>query len=150
LPEDIAALRSPGRSTIGGAGSMNVSRVRSACLVLGLALLQGCAFDLVQVKQMPTSLETTVEPRADLRIDKEASFRAGGGYSRTLRQGPRWSFVGTTPNGDVYRTKDQILTVEAANVHEAYIVLQGTRLRGFYLPVEKTFSPLDPPLELAT
>ncbi len=45
--------------------------------------------------------------------------------------------------GDVYKTRDQVLTVEASNVQEAYIVVESGRLVGFYMPVERTFSPFN-------
>jgi hypothetical protein len=54
-----------------------------------------------------------------------------------------------TPQGDVFRTADQVLTVEASHIHEAYIVVWGSMLRGFYLPVEGTFSPLSSPVDLS-
>jgi hypothetical protein len=38
----------------------------------------------------------------------------------------------------VYATRDRVLTVEASNVHEAYIVVSNGKLVGFFLPVEKT------------
>jgi len=34
--------------------------------------------------------------------------------------------------------------VEGAHVHEAYLVVAGDRLVGFYLPVEKAYSPATP------
>lgn len=51
--------------------------------------------------------------------------------------------------GEVYKTNDQILTIEASNIFEAYIVISSNKLFGFYLPVEDTFSPLEHPVELA-
>jgi hypothetical protein len=51
--------------------------------------------------------------------------------------------------GVVYRSRDQTLTVECSNVFEAYLVVAGQRLVGFYLPVEKGFSPLGEQIQLA-
>lgn len=51
--------------------------------------------------------------------------------------------VGTDPHGDVYKTEDQILTVEASNVYEAFIVISAGDLVGFYLPVEDAFLYID-------
>ena len=65
-----------------------------------------------------------------------------------MKKGTTWDFVGTISSGDVFRTKDQILTVEASNIHEAYIVVSSDKLVGFYLPVEKSFSPLSAAPEL--
>ena len=65
-------------------------------------------------------------------------------YNRVLARGSRWQLVGTTPQGRVYRRSDGVFTVEGAHVHEAYLVLAADRLVGFYLPVEKAFSPTTP------
>jgi hypothetical protein len=75
-------------------------------------------------------------------LEKEEKIDLGTGYSRVIKDGTKWDYVGTIENGDVYNTKDQVLTVEASNIHEAYIVISSGKLIGFYLPVEKTFSPL--------
>jgi hypothetical protein len=48
----------------------------------------------------------------------------------------------------MYRSRDQVFTVEASNIHEAYLVISENRLMGFYLPVEGTYSPLTKPIEL--
>jgi hypothetical protein len=105
-------------------------------------LFISCAFDLVHVKQLPTKLDTTQQPKSSFILEKEEKIDLGTGYSRVIKAGTKWDYVGTIENGDVYNTKDQVLTVEASNIHEAYIVISSGKLVGFYLPVEKTFSPL--------
>jgi hypothetical protein len=64
------------------------------------------------------------------------------GYSTTLRANTRWELVGTVPQGEVYRTRDQVVTLEGDHIHEGYVVVKQGALVGFYLPVERTFSPL--------
>lgn len=105
-------------------------------------LFISCAFDLVHVKQLPTKLDTTQLPKSSFILEKEEKIDLGTGYSRVIKAGTKWDYVGTIENGDVYNTKDQVLTVEASNIHEAYIVISSGKLLGFYLPVERTFSPL--------
>lgn len=111
-------------------------------------LLSACAFDLVSVKQHPASIDSSSDPAADFTLGEEAKLTLGTGYNRKLNKGTRWSFVGSLPQGDVFKTKDQILTVEGSNIFEAYIVVMSGDLVGFYLPVEKTFSPLKKTLKL--
>lgn len=111
-------------------------------------LLSACAFDIVSVKQYPASLDSRSDPTADFTLGEEVKFTLGTGYNRKLNKGTRWSFVGSLPQGDVFKTKDQILTVEGSNIFEAYIVIMSGDLVGFYLPVERTFSPLNKPLKL--
>jgi hypothetical protein len=62
-----------------------------------------------------------------------------------LEAGTRWTQVGRIEQGDVFRTKDQIVQVEASDVYEAYVVLNGNNIVGFYLPVERTFTAVSPP-----
>ena len=108
-------------------------------------LLNACAFDVIHVKQIPTSLESSNNPASLLELEEETTVSLGAGYKRTLKAKTRWEYVGKTSYGDVFKTKDQVLTVEASNIYEAYIVVSSSKLVGFYLPVEKTFSPLSDP-----
>lgn len=66
-----------------------------------------------------------------------------------LKKGTRWHHVGNTEFGAVFSTKDQIVTVKATHIHEAQIVVsnQGC-LAGFFLPVERTFTPLSKPVRI--
>lgn len=107
-----------------------------------MAALSSCAFDLVQVKQIPVQIEPAHSLNSPFALEKEVKVSLGTGYSRVLTKGTKWHPVGMIVNGDVYRTNDQVLTVEASNIHEAYIVVSARKLVGFYLPVEKTFSPI--------
>lgn len=119
----------------------------TSCILV--VLLNACAFDVVHVKQIPTEIVTSQSVKSSFKLEKEVDLNLGTGYSRTLREGTRWNYVGTTPYGDVFKTSDQILTVEASNIHEAYIVVASNKLVGFYLPVEHSYSPLSDPVELS-
>ena len=111
-------------------------------------LLSSCAFDLVHVKQIPTQIESTHLSKRPFKLEKEVNVSLGTGYGRELKQGTRWHYVGTISYGDVYKTNDQILTVEGSNIYEAYIVVSSGKLVGFYLPVEQSYSPLGDSKEL--
>ena len=118
-------------------------------LLATAAALGGCAFDLIHVDQDPARLEAASPNVRPFELTSEATLDIGFGYRRVLKAGTRWRCVGRLPQGDVFTTSDQILTVEASNVHEAYIVVESRNLVGFYLPVEKAFSPLRQRTELA-
>jgi len=121
-------------------------------LAQGLLLLTfvlACAFDIVHVKQVPLKLEPTQISKSSFELEKEITFGLGTGFTRTLRAGTRWHYVGKVSYGDIFKTYDQILTVEASNIYEAYIVVSSRKLVGFYLPVEHSFSPLNKPIGLA-
>jgi outer membrane lipopolysaccharide assembly protein LptE/RlpB len=114
--------------------------VLTSCFMI--TLLASCAFDLVHVKQIPEQLESTQSPQYPFQLERDVNVSLGTGYGRVLKQGTMWHYVGRISSGDVYKTKDQVLTIEASNIYEAYIVVSSGRLVGFYLPVERTFSPV--------
>ena len=111
-------------------------------------MLNACAFDVVRLKQIPVEIRTGSTYMESFTLTQNTKIDAGPGYSRILKSGSRWECVGELPQGKVYRTKDQVLTIEASNVFEANIVVADQKLIGYYLPVERSFSPLDDPLEL--
>ena len=120
-----------------------MNNVKKLCvLFIFNVFFLSCAFDLVHVKQLPAQLDTTQQRKNSFVLEKEEKIDLGTGYSRVLKAETKWDYAGTLENGDVFKTKDQVLTVEASNIHEAFIVISSGKLVGFYLPVEKTFSPL--------
>jgi len=112
---------------------------RRLLAVAAVLLLAACAAEVVRS-------EARLEPVADaqrvqVRLQEAAVIASSSGYSRTLPAGSLWELRGSIAQGQVYRRVDGILTVEGAQVHEAFVVLSGDRLVGFYLPVEQSFSP---------
>jgi len=73
----------------------------------------------------------------------------GTGFPTHLKAGTRWHRVGQIQYGTVYSTKDQIVEVEASNIYEAQLVMTDQTVKGFYLPVEKTFTPASHPVSIA-
>jgi len=113
-----------------------------------LISLNACAFDVLNIKQIPAQIESPEMTKGSFQLNAELKVDLGTGFSRTLKKGTKWDYVGTVPFGDVFKTNDQILTIEASNIYEAYIVVSASKLVGFYLPVERTFSPLSQPEDL--
>ena len=114
--------------------------------VLGIVALvaASCAPTVVQE---PIQLTPLAGP--GFRLTRSVRVPLSTGYSTTLRADTRWQSVGTVAQGEVYRTRDQVVTIEGAHIHEAYIVVKDRALVGFYLPVERTFSPVSPAQSLA-
>jgi len=111
--------------------------------------ISGCAFDLAHVKYQPARIEAAKNDSAAFKLLADTPIQgAPCGYSRTLRKNTRWEPVGTLPEGIVYRSREQTLTIECSNVFEAYLVVDGIHLVGFYLPVEKGFSALKKTIQL--
>lgn len=117
--------------------------------LLAISLLAGCAFDVIHVEQRPTQFDATLQA-APFELAADIVVAVGPGYARTLRKGSRWMPVGRVAEGDVYRSRDQVLTVEASNIHEAWLVVHENRVVGYFLIVEKTFSPVSFPVDLPT
>jgi len=105
-------------------------------------LLFGCAFDVVHVKQEPARFEASTSVQDAWTLTRDVEISLDTGYKRKLKAGTRWECIGKIEKGDVYRTKDQILTVEGSNIYEACLVVSEGQLVGFYLPANQTFSPL--------
>ena len=109
----------------------------------------GCAFDVIHVDHTPARLDTASAPcTAPITLSTDVTVTPSGGYARTLKRGTRWECRGRIDQGWVYRTRDQVLTLEASNVFEADIVVLDGTLTGFYLPVERAYSALSPTVEL--
>jgi hypothetical protein len=120
-------------------GAMSRYPLLVACCV---ELLAGCAFDVIRVEQTPVTLVSGIAAKPAFVLEQDVPISVGYAYKRVLRKGTRWTYLGAIAQGDVYKTGDQVLTVEASNIHEAYIVVENRKLVGFYLPVERTYTPV--------
>jgi hypothetical protein len=109
-------------------------------VIFGLAF--SCAFDVIRVKQEPAQFEPNASDQDAWILDQGIKVSLNTGYTRKLKAGTRWHCIGKIENGAVYKTNDQILTVEGSNIYEACIVVSEGYLVGFYLPANQTFSPL--------
>lgn len=123
---------------------------KAIILLCGIVLfISGCAFDLAHVEYSPSLFKPVSRQDYTFTIKNDVQVtNAPCGYSRTLRKKTRWDLIGTIPEGRVFKSRDQILTIECSNVFQAYIVVSGNRLMGFYLPVEKGFVPISNPIQL--
>lgn len=120
--------------------------IRSAALGFA-ALAVGCAA-MVPMQSARLGPLPVGSPPTRLEIEP-VEIRLSTGYARTL-PADRWEWIGNLPQGRVYRPVDSVFSLEGRHVHEAYLVLDGATLRGFYLPVEAAFSPLEPTISLKT
>lgn len=118
-------------------------------ILLSSFLMSGCAFDLAHVSFTPTQLAPRAENDKSFTLKETIHItEAPCGYDRTLRQDTRWDFIGTIHEGDIYKSRDQVLTVECSNIHEAYMVVLDGSMVGFYLPVEKGFVKISNKIKL--
>ncbi|OZI19557.1 hypothetical protein CAL26_18270 [Bordetella genomosp. 9] len=121
--------------------SIPTIRLRLA-LPLVLLALAGCA---ANVLSSPASLSPAPELSSSpvLVAREEADITLPTQYTRRIPMHSRWRLVGHLPEGDVYRPVDTVFTIEGRQVHEAYLVVSGGNLVGFYLPGEKRYSALN-------
>ena len=77
-----------------------------------------------------------------VEVKQEVEIALDSGYARRLARASRWTQAGTLPQGQAYKSVGSVFTVEGAHVHEAWLVVSGDELVGFYLPVEKAFVAL--------
>ena len=116
------------------------------CIIVVLS--DGCAFDISHVRRVPTSFEPATTSGPGWILLENRSIGVGSGFPTRLKAQTRWSLSGRVPEGDVYRTRDQIVTVEASSIFEAMPVMRQRKLVGFYLPGERSLVPVDPPVIL--
>ena len=118
---------------------------RVLCFLFALCLT-ACA---QMVTTEPARLEPAgAEAATVITVRDQLDFRLDTHYARTILAGTRWRKVGRLAQGDVYRPVDGVFSIEGRQVHEAYLVISGSLLRGFYLPGEANYSPLVPPLTI--
>jgi hypothetical protein len=124
---------------------MHPGKLRAAAAMVAIALLAACA---AEVPVAPTTLGRLERPVADFTIPVRVRIDLPTGRARALPEGGVWRAVGTLPQGVVYQPVGTVFTIVGRNIHEAYLVVQGGALQGFYLPGENNFSPLPKPLSL--
>src|SRR4030095_1515346 len=108
-------------------------------LVAPLSLLVvACAPEVVRRPAQLTPV--TGQSESAIEVLQGAYISVGPGYQRVIPRGSVWTSVGRTAQGEVFKPVGRVFTVEGTHIYEAYIVLDGDRVVGFYLPVERAFS----------
>src|SRR5262245_27722427 len=104
------------------------------------ALLCGCASPVRTEPVKFTPLAQQPAPMIQLQSGAVASLATG--FPRTLNAGSQWRLAGSVTQGQVYRPVNTVFTIEGRHVHEAYLVVSGGKLVGFYLPGEANYAAL--------
>jgi hypothetical protein len=120
------------------------NRLRGLSLRVVTVMLLVCAVCAcaMAVPQTPVALSAATDHDAVYRIVEPVTFKLSSAYTRTLKAGAEWHVAGQLPQGRVYRPRGDVFWIEGAHAHEAYLVVDGADLIGFYLPAERTFSAL--------
>lgn len=93
----------------------------------------------VQQTRLKTSLVSSDHHHYIYKLAESVTLESTNTADTHLKYGTTWTLVGKIEKGDVYQTKDQVVIVNSFNVYEAYIVVKGRNVVGYYLPIEKTF-----------
>lgn len=114
------------------------------CL-LAMLSLGGCSGE---VYRYPAELPIVDRQSETRYVTVQAvSIRFDSGYERTIDSGTEFLGIGVIREGKVLKPVHAVFTIEGAHMHEAYPVLNNGRIVGFYLPVERAFSPLSLSIE---
>jgi hypothetical protein len=115
-----------------------------ALLLHAAILLAGCASEVVR---SPVQLSAVAEAKRYVAT-KPVSILLDSGYERSIGSGTEFVEIGRIGQGRVLKPANTTFTIEGAHMHEAYPVVDGERIVGFYLPVERAFAPLSTPTRL--
>lgn len=77
-------------------------------------------------------------------LETPVTIRTSNSTATHLKASTTWELLGSIPQGNVYGTRDQVVIINESNGHEAFIVVYGNKVVGYYLPVEKTFVKSQP------
>jgi hypothetical protein len=118
----------------------NLQRYALMTIAVGLV---ACA-DIPLRSTAPPVISPSVASLRTIGVPREQRLPGAA----VVRSNTRWQYVGSLPEGDVYRPTNTVLTVEGSHIHEAYLVLKGKALVGYYLPVEGALSVVEPPVPI--
>ena len=110
-------------------------------LVCSLLLLSGCVAQQIRLSETLRPPETTSQSFVLL---EPASLSAFGSRRQVLREGTTWLAVGELDRGTVFKSKDQVVTVNSYNVYEAGILVREMQVVGYYIPSTESIVEIDP------
>ena len=120
-------------------------------IIVGAALalwaIAGCNTDIAKTSQNePLQSRATGEVRW---LQRSVAVDLRSGYSSVdLQPNSEWRAVGSIPQGEVLKPISTVLTVNAGDKYEAYLVVNQNQLVGIYLPVESAFVNATQPVNI--
>jgi len=118
---------------------------KSAAIVVVVFSCVACAPEIVRSNIEFTSITDSKEL---IQLTRTTVIPNYSGTGTSVFVGTRWARVGDVVHGKVYRSRDSVFFLRGANSHEAYLVINDKKLVGFYLPGDRAWSPLTPPLDI--
>lgn len=122
---------------------MRTMRFAGAWLCAFALLAAGCASEVRReaVELTPAAAEQGRRYASTSEVEAVPESR----YARRIAGGTEFVAIGRIAQGLVLKPTSTVLTVEGAHMHEAYAVHRDGQIVGFYLPVERAFTPLVKP-----
>lgn len=108
-----------------------------------MVVLAACASELPRQPATLTAPAAANGQSRVIQVDEDAEIRLPSGYSRSIRAGSTWRQSGTVNGLVAYKAARDVFTIEGAQVHEAYLLLDASMLVGFFLPGENAVSWLN-------
>lgn len=112
-------------------------------LSLAVVVLASCALPIPRQPETLTPSTDGDGKNQTIQVDEDLNVRLASGYSRVIRAGSVWKQSGTVQGRVAYKVTNDVFTIEGTHVHEAYLLLDGNSLEGFYLPGESAVSWLN-------
>ena len=110
-----------------------------------LAGLLGLAACANEVPRQPVALVPAQQAWRYV-VMSQMTIELDSGNVRSLPVGTEFAEAGSISQGKVLRPVKAVFNVEGAGAQEAYPVVRDSKLVGFYLPIEKSYSPLSRPV----
>ncbi|WP_256985615.1 hypothetical protein [Bordetella genomosp. 1] len=126
--------------------SLRKHGARIALMAAAGMVLSGCLS--VSTQQVALAPVTDVDSANELSLARNVIFTLSNGTNQTLPAGSCWRRAGAIAQGDVYRPLDRNFVIQGRRQAEAWIVAAGGKLAGFYLPGERSYTPLSHPVTL--
>jgi hypothetical protein len=119
--------------------------VKNLRSLLIIASLLGCAPEIIV---RPAQLQPNDPTSRQMRVTLTVEARSTAGFHSALPVGTVLEPRGQIAEGIVMAPRNAVLTAEGAHIAEAYAVISGSKWVGFWLPVQRAFSPLQAPVAI--
>jgi hypothetical protein len=134
------------------AGHAGKNRHRRSCSVIIPSIIavlpllaSGCAFDVMHPQEVPAQFQASPTSSQVLTLQNDVSVKLTSSWASKLKKGTRWHVVGRIEQGEILKTQDQVVAVTGSNMYEAAPVVNDGKLVGFFLILQNSFTPANPP-----
>ncbi len=113
-----------------------------------VCLIAACAAPVQYAPSRLAAPAAAVGQEPNRSVEETLVVKLPTGFKREIGKGSLWRAAGAIAEGEVFRPVGTVFTIEGRQVHEAWLVVSGGTLVGFYLPGDQAYSALASPLPL--